>query len=153
MRSLVHYQWEDEPVRFRAPGLLAYAGWQSGLHFVNGEAKPALGGFEAPFVVDVSSSGRRARFWGQVRPGGAHDVTLLRRASGGDFVKVLETTTDEAGYWSRTLTLSGSRDYRFTWTTRAPTADAPTRTRQSGTVSVTHRDRRTVRTASSSAGQ
>jgi hypothetical protein len=51
VRSLVHYQWVDEPVRFRAPGQLAYAGWQSGLHFVDGRPKPVMDSFLSPFVV------------------------------------------------------------------------------------------------------
>lgn len=104
VRSLVHYQWVDEPVRFRAPGSLAYAGWQSGLHFVTGEPKPAMQAFPAPFVIDGD------RFWGQVRQGGAHRVTVLENG-----MPVAEATTDRLGFWSRTMTARAGAEYRFTW--------------------------------------
>ena len=78
IRSLTLYQWEDEPTYRRNPGGSPFAGWQSGLRFVDGRAKPALHGVRVPFVVDRD----RGRVWGQVRPGGAHTVTLQRRAGG-----------------------------------------------------------------------
>ena len=77
IRSLTLYQWEDEPTYRRNPGGSPFAGWQSGLRFADGRPKPALHGVRVPFVVDRD----RGRVWGQVRPGGAHTVTLQRRAA------------------------------------------------------------------------
>lgn len=109
IRSLVHYQWEDEPVRFRAPGQLAYAGWQSGLHFVNGRPKPVMESFPAPFVIDGD------RFWGQVRPGGAQRVTILKRGFDGQYAPVAEAVTDDRGFFTQTFPTDPLAEYRFTW--------------------------------------
>jgi hypothetical protein len=111
VRSLVHYQWVDEPVRYRSPGSLAYAGWQSGLHFVNGLPKPAMASFRAPFVIDGD------RFWGQVREGGAHQVTILQ-----DGVPVGTAVTDALGFWTQTLAAVPGAEYRFTWDSPAQPA-------------------------------
>ncbi len=119
VRSLVHYQWLDEPVRFRSPGQLAYAGWQSGLHFVNGRPKPVMESFLSPFVVDED------RFWGQVRPGGAYRVTILRRGADGQFAPVGEAVTDDRGFFTHTLTTDPDDEYRFTW--EVPAAPAAER--------------------------
>jgi uncharacterized protein (DUF1684 family) len=109
VRSLVHYQWIDEPVRYRAPGKLAYAGWQSGLHFVNGRPKPAMDSFPSPFVVAGEL------FWGQVRPGGAHRVTILQRGPDGQFAPVADAVTDDRGFFTQTLAADPRAEYRFTW--------------------------------------
>jgi hypothetical protein len=113
LRSLVHYQWVDEPVRYRSPGSLAYAGWQSGLHYIDGRPKPAALSFSAPFFIDGD------RFWGQVRPGGAHRVTILR-----DGAPVAEAVTDEMGFWTQSLRAEPGSEYRFIWDPPAqPAAD------------------------------
>jgi hypothetical protein len=114
VRSLVHYQWVDEPVRFRSPGLGAYAGWQSGLNYIDGTPKPAMASFPAPFVVDGD------RFWGQVRPGAAHTVTILRRGADGAFAPVRQVQTDALGFWTLDMPGAEAADYRFSWET--PTA-------------------------------
>ena len=113
IRSLVHYQWEDEPTRYAGPGTFAYAGWQSGLLYITGEPKPAYESFLRPFVIDRSPGSSRARFWGQVRPGEAHAVELLYRRPGRSaFTRVTTTRTNAAGEWS--LSRSAARgDYRF----------------------------------------
>ena len=115
VRSLFFYQWEDEPVRYRGPGTPAYSGWQSGLLYVNGEPKPALASFLAPLVLDRKPGQADAVAWGQVRPGGAHAVTLERQ-SGSDWEPVDVLKTDAAGYFSRKLAVAGGQRYRFTWT-------------------------------------
>jgi hypothetical protein len=53
------YLWRDDPVSRGG----SYAGWQSGLEFANGRAKPALKHFANPFAIDTA----RGRLWGQVR--------------------------------------------------------------------------------------
>ena len=59
MKLFTQYLWQDEP--FNQNGL--YAGWQSGLLYLDGRAKPALKTFKTPFVLDS----KRSRLWGQVR--------------------------------------------------------------------------------------
>jgi hypothetical protein len=116
VRSLIHYQWIDEPVHYRGTGSLAYAGWQSGLLLVNGEPKPAAAMFQNPFLVDRKPRAKRARFWGQVRPGGSHVVTLQRRRRGSQaWANVAAIPTNSRGFWSRVLPASASYEYRFMW--------------------------------------
>ena len=120
VRNVTQYQWRDEPVTFRGRGKPSYAGWQSGLRFVDDRPKPAMATFRAPFVVDLPPGRRRARLWGQVRPGaGRRDVTLLRLRRGGRrFEPIAELRTDANGYWSREMTVERTAKYRFAWTDR-----------------------------------
>jgi hypothetical protein len=105
VKLLTQYVWQDEPA---APGS-AYSGWQSGLRYANGRAKPALAHFPVPFFLDPT----RSLLWGQVRPGGAHPVLGQRRAAGGSWTTVARVSTDSRGYWSRHMRLSRGASYRF----------------------------------------
>jgi hypothetical protein len=117
VRNVTQYQWRDEPVTFRGEGKPSYAGWQSGLRFVNDRAKPSMFTFRTPFVVDVPPGRRRARLWGQVRPGtGPRGVTVLRLRRGGrSFEPIADLRTDANGYWSREMTVERTAKYRFAW--------------------------------------
>lgn len=75
--NLSWYVWRDEPL-----GAKRTSGWQGGFFFADGREKPALRAFRFPFDV------RGGRVWGQVRPGGAHTVTIV---SGGADVATLAT--------------------------------------------------------------
>jgi hypothetical protein len=105
--TLTNYLWRDEPSR--RGGI----GWQSGLRFLDGRAKPALAAFPDPFWVDRTGRGR-ARVWGQVRPGGAHDVVLERR-SGRRWTPVATVRTNGRGAFTRTLRIRGRTTLRFRW--------------------------------------
>jgi hypothetical protein len=116
VRNLTQYLWYDEPVPSRGPGALVAPGWQSGLLFVDGRSKPARDVFAAPFVIDLSAGGGRARLWGQARPGGRHEVKVMRRAPGAsEFVPIADVRSNEAGYWSTELTVWPGAEYRFSW--------------------------------------
>jgi hypothetical protein len=119
VHTFMHYQWEDEPVRYRGPGSLAYAGWQSGLRYVDGRAKPTLSAMAAPLVVDRTRSGA-ARVWGQVLGGRAKEVTLERDAGGG-FKPLVSVATNAFGFWARTVRVGSGDELRFTW--RDPARD------------------------------
>jgi hypothetical protein len=107
VRVLTQYQWYDEPLR-RAGS--PFAGWQSGLRFVGGRAKPALAHFDTPMHLDAA----RNRLWGQARPGGAHTVTVERRARGASRYRAYaRVRTDPRGYWSLRRRLSRGARYRF----------------------------------------
>jgi hypothetical protein len=104
VKLLAQYVWIDEPTN------AAGSGWQSGLLFANGKAKPALAHFPDPFYLDAP----RSRLWGQVRPGGAHPVLVQRRAPGGSvWSTVANVTTDARGYWSLRMPLTRGAAYRF----------------------------------------
>jgi hypothetical protein len=104
VRLFTQYLWRDEPRNGRN-----FGGWQSGLRFTNGRAKPSLAHFDTPFALDV----RRGRLWGQVRPGGRHTVTVERRRFGGSWRRLAVVTTDSRGYWTRRERLRGVTAYRF----------------------------------------
>ncbi|HWH94689.1 MAG TPA: hypothetical protein VNT03_12580 [Baekduia sp.] len=120
VRSLVQYEWQDEPVKSVGAGRKRFAGWQSGLLFSNGKAKPALAGFQRPFVADVATLAPRVRFWGQVRPGRAHAVVLQRQSPTGAWVTVARLRTDARGTFVKTLALARPGRYRYRTTDLPP---------------------------------
>jgi hypothetical protein len=105
IRLFTQYLWRDEP---RTRGR-SFSGWQSGLRYTGGRAKPSLAHFDTPFALDVA----RSRLWGQVRPGGAHTVTVERKARGRSWGRLAIATTDSRGYWTLQRRLSSSLSYRF----------------------------------------
>jgi hypothetical protein len=133
--TLTQYQWRDERVRYAGPGTKAFAGWQSGLHFLDGRPKPSLRAFKHPLVAvrGVSST----RLWGQVRPGGAHLVEVEYRPSvWADWRRVADVGTDETGVFSWSVRGRLPRGaYRFA--VRGPDATARG---VSGAVTVTRRE-------------
>jgi hypothetical protein len=138
VRNLTQYQWRDEPVVARGGGPREFAGWQSGLRYVNDRPKPAFRGFTEPFVVDHAPGSARARFWGQIRSGaGARTVTLLRLRPGqGTFRVLTRVRTDARGFWARMLPVQRRAKYRYAWEQAAATAGGLPRRRLSGIVSL-----------------
>jgi len=115
VKLLSQYLWRDEPVRDSGQGVDAYAGGQSGLYGFDGVAKPAAGSFPNPFWATSYSGSRAASLWGQVRPGGAHQVAIERRISGRSYRKVAEAKTDEQGYFRVRLPLGTTARFRYSW--------------------------------------
>jgi hypothetical protein len=74
VQNLTQYLWRDE----RMGGGKRYTGWQSGLLTIDGDEKPALAHFDDPLWVDI----KRNVIWGQIRPGGEHDVEIQVRGAG-----------------------------------------------------------------------
>ena len=105
VKLLTQYVWTDEPASPRT----GYSGWQSGLRYANGRAKPALAHFPVPFFLDAG----RSLLWGQVRPGASHPVLVQRRTRGGSWTTVARVTTDSRGYWQRRMRLTRGVSYRF----------------------------------------
>ena len=54
VRNITQYQWRDEPVVARGGGPREYAGWQSGLRYVNDRPKPAFRVLLSKGVYQVS---------------------------------------------------------------------------------------------------
>jgi hypothetical protein len=105
VKLFTQYLWRDEP----RSSDRTFSGWQSGLRFTGGRAKPSLAHFDTPFALDVD----RSRLWGQVRPGGAHRVTVERRPRGGRWARFAAVTTDGRGYWTLQRRLTAGTAYRF----------------------------------------
>jgi hypothetical protein len=146
IRGLTFYQWDDEPVHYTGPGTKAYAGWQSGLRYFSGRPKPALSTFASPIVADLAPGRRRGVLWGQVRPGGVHEVTLLRRSAGGsEFSPIATVQTNFAGYFSRSVVFEPDAQYRYSWTEQPDDPAAAPRERLSGIVDMRQRTPRRLR--------
>jgi hypothetical protein len=119
VHTLIQYVWRDEPLGRDNPLAPAYSGWQSGLRFADDRPKPALAVFQRPFWVDQAPGASTARFWGQVRSGTAHRVTLQRRSGPGRrWVRVLALPTDARGFWSVDRTVPATAQYRYAVTAR-----------------------------------
>jgi hypothetical protein len=115
IKTLVQYEWRDDPLQVRGRGASAYAGWQSGLLYADSRAKPALSAFAAPFWVQARPGQAGVTLWGQVRPGGAHTVSLERRLPGRAW-RTLETVqTDAFGAFTAQLVLPGAAELRFSY--------------------------------------
>jgi hypothetical protein len=95
------YLWRDDWAR---------TGWQSGLEFADGKAKPALKHFANPFAMDSA----RNRLWGQVRRRDASTVTVQRRSKGSKTWRTVKRVRpDSFGYWSWHTRLSKGASYRY----------------------------------------
>ena len=105
VRGLTWYVWRDEPMGARGTG------WQSGVRFADGKAKPALAAFRRPFFARRLSR-RSVRLWGQVRPGDGHRVTVERRV-GSRWRAVATLDTDSRGAFRRDVRASGRATFRF----------------------------------------
>jgi hypothetical protein len=104
LRLFTQYLWRDEPLGRHN------SGWQSGLRYTSGRAKPSVRHFDTPFVVDAA----RSRLWGQVRPGGRHRVTIERRARGSKrWRRVARVRTNRRGYWALKRRLVKGSSYRY----------------------------------------
>jgi hypothetical protein len=110
VRSLNQFRLTDGAV-LPGGGFEAYREFQTGLLFRNFRPKPAYESFRHPFVV--RRQGRRLLFWGQVRPGGAHRVTLERK-HGGRWRRVRTVQTTRHGYWQRRIRHRRGT-YRYRW--------------------------------------
>jgi hypothetical protein len=99
--TLTQYQWHDERVRNAGPGTKAFAGWQSGLHFLDTRPKPALKAFTLPVVAVEGPT--TTRLWGQARAGAAHLVEVEHRPRGSaEWRRVAGLGTDATGVFSWT---------------------------------------------------
>jgi hypothetical protein len=116
VRSLFWYVWRDEPL---AGGS---GGWQSGMFFVDGAAKPAILAFARPFWAERRDR-RAVILWGQSRPGEGHEVRVERR-TGRRWDLVTTLTTDARGAFRYVHRTTRSGTYRFTDATTA----SPSRT-------------------------
>jgi hypothetical protein len=105
IKLFTQYLWRDEPRGSDS----SFGGWQSGLRFTGGRAKPSLAHFDTPFALDPA----RRRLWGQVRPGGAHTVTVQRKLRGRRWITLAVVATDARGYWTLRRRLTGGAFYRF----------------------------------------
>jgi hypothetical protein len=113
IKTLVQYEWRDDPLLYKGPGKSAYGGWQSGLLYADGRPKPALSVFGVPFWVTARPGFNTVSLWGQVRPGDAHAVTLQRRLPGRAWRTLGTIQTDAFGVFTAQLVLPGVASLRY----------------------------------------
>ncbi len=116
VKLLGQYLWRDEPVVDGGLGTDAYSGGQSGLYGFDGNAKPAARNFANPFWVSLSGDRRTAKLWGQVRPGGAHQIGIERRIGSARFRTVASAQTDAGGYFTAAQPIATKTSFRYYWT-------------------------------------
>lgn len=112
VHAINQFRLTDGKLRGRGP--LRYREFQSGLYFASGKPKPSARTFANPIVLRTTGRSRLL-VWGQARLGGAHTVSIERRAPGAKaFEPVATAQTDAAGYFqTRIVRQSGA--YRFQW--------------------------------------
>ena len=139
VKMLIQYLWRDDPIGAKGLGVKRYSGWQSGLYYYDGRAKPARASFPNPFWVDLPKGRRTATVWGQVRPGGAAQVTVQRKLAGKSSYSTLKTlTTNAQGFFSFTTTVNGKASFRYSYKQVDPlTGASKTVTTSSQTVAPT----------------
>jgi hypothetical protein len=109
LRSYAQYLLYDDPERPGPPGV-AWSGFQTGLRFADGRAKPAWVAYRLPIVVHLGGSG--VRIWGRVRPGKGTRAVQLQRLHFGRFAASgPRIKTDGGGYFSATR--PDQAKYRF----------------------------------------
>ena len=109
IRGLNQFQIRDGALEGFGPN--RFKEFQSGLRFRNGTHKPSFRIFPHPFVITGD------RFWGQVRPGGAHKVRVdYRRNPKAKFRLVAQVLTNERGYFSFPLPGRNPGQYRYRYT-------------------------------------
>jgi hypothetical protein len=111
------YLLKDDPLG-GAPGSSVHGGtvgFQTGLEYVNGSAKPLYFGWPIPLTVTRTRHG--VSLWGLVRPAsGATSVTVLVKAKRSKHWRTLTTAhTNGLGYWSLHSSKAGE-EWRVRWT-------------------------------------
>ena len=107
MKLFAQYLWVDEPRSLNNET----GGWQSGVRFADGRAKPSLKHFAMPFAHrrrprTAVGAGPHAR--------DAHRQGAETKLAGSSSWKTIGTRkTDSQGYWSWTTRLSVGASYRF----------------------------------------
>jgi hypothetical protein len=108
VQLLTHYEWQDEPI---AAGDRFAHGWQSGLYYADGRAKPLAAAFPHPIFGYRTT--RRATVWGQVRTATGRTRVELQRRAGKGWRRYRTITTDRRGAFSVRVPRSSSARYRY----------------------------------------
>lgn len=127
VRSINQFRLTDGEI---GRGRDAYNEFQSGLLFRDHKPKPAFRSFPHPFVASTTRPrrGRKVSLWGQVRPGGRHEVTIeYRSGRRGAFRTLATLRTDARGYFRRSVRArTGQYRYRYSDGTISGTSQAIT---------------------------
>ncbi|MGH2980301.1 MAG: hypothetical protein ACRDLQ_11810 [Solirubrobacterales bacterium] len=107
LKSYSQYLLYDDPAR-TGPAALRWAGFQTGLRYHGGEAKPSYDAYRLP--ISVKKRRRNVRIWGRVRPGsGVRSVQIQRSSGGGQTDDGGLVRTNSRGYFSVTRKSKSAR--------------------------------------------
>jgi len=115
VKAFSQYLLTDDPPIEGVSARQRYGGFESGLKFSTGRAKPSLEGFRLPLAA--LRQGSRVSVWGLVRPaGGRVTAELLVQDRGSRGFRRLKTvrTNSRGAFTTRTAYRSGRR-YRLRW--------------------------------------
>ena len=106
LKSHSQYLMYDDPAR---PGPLdvKWSGFQTGLRFASGRAKPSFNAYRFPIVV--KRRGRGVRIWGRVRPGSGRRYVRVQRRGGNLGPRI---RTNWGGYFGKSFSRSGHFRFR-----------------------------------------
>jgi len=108
LRSYAQYLLYDDPARPGTTLEQIWSGFQTGLRFTDGEAKPSYEAYQFPIVVQRASAGG-VRIWGRVRPGSGVRNVEVQEMPARRSVRRLET--NDAGYFE--ISVRQRAAYRF----------------------------------------
>ena len=113
VKAFSQYLLRDDLPREGVPTSQRYGGFDSGLRFSTGGAKPSLLGFK--LTLAAFRDGRsRTSLWGLVRGAGKTSVTVQYQDKGGRGFKRLKTVrTNARGYFTLRTSYRGGRRYRL----------------------------------------
>lgn len=120
--ALAQYELYDQEPRESEPvGTLAYwSTFQTGLFFVDGDAKPSLAAYRLPIWVPSAHPGANVTVWGQLRPAVHTEVqygVLEYEPTGSDtwsWLRIL-TTTNSQGYFEVQVPIAQTGSLRLAW--------------------------------------
>jgi hypothetical protein len=109
VKMLAQYEWRDEGQNADAD--TDPKGWQSGLYFNDGRAKPLAQAFPNP--IFGSRTSRSASVWGQVRTATGPTTVRLERYSSGRWRSYKSVRTDSRGSFTVRVPRSSRTKYRY----------------------------------------
>jgi hypothetical protein len=106
--SYSQYTLEDDALR-PGSGFSRYSGWQSGLRFNGGRAKPGVyEAFQLPAFVRLLSGGRVEVFGGLRNGASGQEAVISSRPRGGSYRVIGRATLGAAGYFRTVLRVPGA---------------------------------------------
>ena len=115
VKSFSQYLLADDKAR-KGPPSVRYGGFESGLRFAGGKAKPSYDAFRLPLAIEAY--GPSDVMWGRVRPSATQTkVQILASRRKGKPFKLLRTvTTNHHGVYGLRVKHHDKRRYRVRWT-------------------------------------
>jgi hypothetical protein len=106
---------DDQPDREAKTVFERYRGFESGLRFANGRAKPALAAFRLPLAALRSGRGSAVSLWGKVRTARSRVTAevLVQDRGRRTFRRLKTVRTDARGYFTTRTAYRAGRRYRL----------------------------------------